>query len=65
MSTEIPRSQPGDPVWEIATLFSPQGQWTASEYREAGYYGIEEVARGQLLPDLRVVVKSVFDQKTE
>jgi len=32
MSTDNPKSQLGEPIWEIATLFPPQGQWTADEY---------------------------------
>ncbi len=32
MSTEMPRSRPGDPTWEIAALFPHQGEWTASDY---------------------------------
>jgi hypothetical protein len=28
----IPRSQPGEPAWEIAMLFPPQGHWTEEEY---------------------------------
>lgn len=32
MSTELPPSRPGDPTWEIATLFPHQGEWTVGQY---------------------------------
>ena len=32
MSTQIPPSQTGEPIWELATLFPDQGQWSELEY---------------------------------
>jgi Uma2 family endonuclease len=32
MSTDMPHSRPGDPTWEIASLFPHQGDWTVSDY---------------------------------
>jgi Uma2 family endonuclease len=31
-ATSIPQSQTGDPAWEIAFLFPPQGRWTEFDY---------------------------------
>jgi Uma2 family endonuclease len=30
--TDLPISQPGEPVWAVATLFPMQGDWTEKEY---------------------------------
>ena len=32
ISPPIPRSRRGEPAWEIATLFPPQGEWTEADY---------------------------------
>lgn len=32
MATSIPKSQMGEPTWEIASLFPSQGHWTAEDY---------------------------------
>ncbi len=48
MSTEIPKSQPGDPTWEIATLFPLQGQWSEQEYLSINTNRLIELSDGQL-----------------
>lgn len=48
MSTEFNLSKPGDPVWEIATLYPPQGQWTVSEYLSLNTNRLIEFNAGQL-----------------
>ena len=48
MSTDFPKSQPGDPTWEIAALFPAQGQWTAADYLKLNTNRLIELDKGQL-----------------
>ncbi len=45
-------SKPGDPVWEIAYLFPPQGSWSAEEYLSLGTNRLIEFDNGclEILP---------------
>lgn len=45
-------SKPGDPVWEIAYLFPPQGTWSAEEYLALGTNRLIEFDNGcvEILP---------------
>ena len=44
----VPESSPGDPLWEIATLFAPQGQWDESEYLSLPTNRLVELSDGRL-----------------
>lgn len=46
--SSVPRSSPGDPVWEIATLFAPQGHWDEVEYLTLPTNRLVEYCDGQL-----------------
>lgn len=48
MSTDLPKSQNGDPTWEIATLFPRQGEWTVAEYLDLNTNQLIELSDGQL-----------------
>jgi Uma2 family endonuclease len=42
----IPSSQPGDPAWEIALLFPPQGRWSEAEYLALDTNRLVELVHG-------------------
>jgi len=48
MSTDLPKSQPGDPTWEIAELFPTQGHWSEREYLRLDTGRLVEFDNGQL-----------------
>jgi Uma2 family endonuclease len=48
MSTDIPRSEVGEPPWEIATLFPNQGQWSDNEYLRLETNKLVELNDGKL-----------------
>lgn len=48
MSTDVPKSQPGDPTWEIATLFPTQGNWSVGEYLSLNTNRLVELNDGRL-----------------
>ncbi len=43
-----PASQLGEPVWEIAYLFPPQGSWSAEQYLALGTNRLIEFDHGSL-----------------
>lgn len=43
-----PVSRPGEPAWEIALLFPPQGQWTEEEYLALNTNRLVELSDGCL-----------------
>jgi len=48
MSTQMPKSQFGDPTWEIATLFPTQGEWSELEYLNLDTNRLIEYSHGTL-----------------
>lgn len=48
MPMEIPKSRPGDPTWEIVSLFPSQGDWTAAEYLSLETNHLIELNDGKL-----------------
>jgi Uma2 family endonuclease len=58
----IPPSQPGDPAWEIALLFPPQGGWSDTEYLALDTNRLVELVNGcvEVLPMASVVHQLIF-----
>ncbi len=48
MSSQVPKSQHGDPAWEIATLFPAQGDWCEQEYLSLQTNRLIELNEGKL-----------------
>ena len=48
MSTDVPETNLGDPIWELATLFPAQGSWGESEYLELKTNRLIELSDGKL-----------------
>jgi Uma2 family endonuclease len=48
MSLQQPSRTIGEPAWEVAHLFPPQGQWTESEYLALATNHLVELADGKL-----------------
>ncbi len=48
MSTDYPKSQHGDPVWEIAELFPSQGHWSEQDYLRLDTGRLVEFDNGKL-----------------
>jgi Uma2 family endonuclease len=46
--TSVPQSSKGDPLWEIATLFAPQGLWDEVEYLSLPTNRLVEYCDGRL-----------------
>lgn len=44
----IPSSKPGEPAWEVACLFPPQGEWTEAEYLALATNRLVELSNGCL-----------------
>lgn len=47
-ATPLPASQPGEPTWEIARFFPPQGAWTEDDYLTLEAEWPIELADGRL-----------------
>lgn len=62
-SVEDPRRRParaGEPVWDLASLYPNQGDWTGAVYREHGTFRTGQVASSVLLPGFQVKVAEVL-----
>lgn len=48
MSTGTPKSEAGEPTWEVATLFPTQGNWSVGEYLSLNTNRLVELDNGRL-----------------
>lgn len=48
MSTGTPKSEAGEPTWEVAALFPTQGNWSVSEYLSLSTNRLVELDNGRL-----------------
>ncbi len=44
----LPRSQTGEPTWEVAGLYPPQGEWTVADYLALQTNHLVELSEGFL-----------------